>query len=68
VFQDILQGAFQYRGSQAFLLNGNTQARVAGGQVLVDSDGASDITITPASPMRTSLSPVISSSSEKITP
>jgi Ca2+-binding RTX toxin-like protein len=48
VFEHLLHGAFQYRGGSAFLANGNSQARVQGAQVRVDTDGngASDITIT----------------------
>jgi Ca2+-binding RTX toxin-like protein len=47
-FDDVLQGAFGYRGSQAFTGSGNTEARVANGKVIVDADGngAVDITIT----------------------
>jgi Ca2+-binding RTX toxin-like protein len=32
-------GTFQYRGGSTFLANGNTQARVASGKVIVDTDG-----------------------------
>ena len=47
-FEHLLHGAFQYRGSDAFLANGNSQARVQAGHVQVDTDGngASDIVIT----------------------
>ena len=47
-FQGLLQGTFEYRGSQAFRIDGNTQARVAGGKVFMDIDGngVSDMTIT----------------------
>ena len=47
-FEHLRHGAFQYRGGNAFLANGNSQARVQGGQVLVDTDGngASDIAVT----------------------
>ncbi|MGD9615820.1 MAG: calcium-binding protein [Alphaproteobacteria bacterium] len=45
VYENLLHGTFEYRGNQAFLINGNTQARVSGGFVLMDVDGngASDI-------------------------
>jgi Ca2+-binding RTX toxin-like protein len=48
VFEHLLHGAFQYRGGSAFLANGNSQARVQGAQVRVDTDGngVSDIAIT----------------------
>jgi ELWxxDGT repeat protein len=47
-FDHLLHGTFQYRGGNAFLANGNSQARVQGGQVRVDTDGngVSDILIT----------------------
>lgn len=44
----LLQGTFEYRGDLAFTGTGNTEARVSGGQVLIDADGDSalDIAIT----------------------
>jgi Ca2+-binding RTX toxin-like protein len=47
VFDDVLVGTFEYRGSQAFTGTGNTEARAAGGQVFLDGngDGAADIII-----------------------
>jgi trimeric autotransporter adhesin len=47
-FEGLLHGTFAYRGSQAFLIDGNTQARVAGGQVQMDLDGngTADLAIT----------------------
>lgn len=46
-FDHVLQGTFAYRGSQLFTRTGNTEARVANGMVLVDTDGdgTADITI-----------------------
>jgi Ca2+-binding RTX toxin-like protein len=47
-FEGLLQGTFAYRGSQAFLIDGDTQARVSGANVLMDFDGngATDLAIT----------------------
>ncbi|WP_052121108.1 calcium-binding protein [Inquilinus limosus] len=47
VFQGLLHGTFAYLGATAFTAGGNSEARFAGGQVLVDSDGngTTDITI-----------------------
>ena len=61
-FQGLLVGAFAYLGTGAFVVSaGHTQARIAGGQVLVDinGDAVADITInltglTTASQLATS--------------
>ncbi|MGK9232471.1 hypothetical protein KXS07_11090 [Inquilinus limosus] len=47
VFDNLLHGAFTYLGSSAFTASGNSEARFASGQVLVDTDGngTADITI-----------------------
>ena len=46
-FDDLLTGTFAYLGGGSFTASGNTQARVSGSQVLVDTDGngTTDITI-----------------------
>ena len=48
VFEHLLHGTFQYRGDNAFLANGDSQARVQGTRVRVDIDGngTQDIVIT----------------------
>jgi len=38
-FENLLHGEFAYRGSAAFTSRGNSEARFADGQVLVDADG-----------------------------
>ncbi|MGK9167498.1 hypothetical protein KXR53_14430 [Inquilinus limosus] len=38
-FWDMLHGTFSYLGSAAFTASGNSEARFAGGQALVDTDG-----------------------------
>jgi Ca2+-binding RTX toxin-like protein len=47
-FESVLQGTFEYRGSDPFSVTGNTEARVSGSNVLVDTDGNgfTDITIS----------------------
>jgi len=47
-FQGLLHGAFSYLGAAAFTAGGNSEARFAGGQLFVDTDGngAVDITVT----------------------
>ncbi|WP_051249403.1 calcium-binding protein [Inquilinus limosus] len=61
VFQGLLHGTFSYLGAAAFTASGNSEARFASGQVLVDTDGngTADITInltgfTSASQLHTS--------------
>lgn len=46
-FENLLHGEFAYRGAASFTASGNSEARFAGGQVLVDIDGngIADITI-----------------------
>jgi Ca2+-binding RTX toxin-like protein len=46
-FRDMLEGTFAYLGSAAFTASGNSEAKFAAGQVLVDTDGngSADIVI-----------------------
>ena len=39
LFQGLLHGTFAYRGSAAFTAGGNSEARFAVGQMLIDTDG-----------------------------
>jgi Ca2+-binding RTX toxin-like protein len=47
VFRGLLHGSFSYIGAAAFTADGNSEARFAGGQVFVDTDGngSTDITV-----------------------
>jgi Ca2+-binding RTX toxin-like protein len=47
-FEGLLTGTFAYLGEDAFTAGGNTEARVSGSKVFVDTDGngTADITIT----------------------
>ncbi|MGF6232218.1 Ca2+-binding RTX toxin-like protein [Inquilinus ginsengisoli] len=44
-FSNLLHGTFSYLGSAAFTAGGNSEARFAGGQVLVDTDGSGSVDI-----------------------
>ncbi|MGK9232470.1 hypothetical protein KXS07_11085 [Inquilinus limosus] len=48
VFQGLLHGTFSYLGAAAFTATGNSEARFAGGVLLVDTDGngTTDITLS----------------------
>ena len=47
VFEGVLHGTFSYLGASAFTASGNSEARFAGGQLFVDTDGngTTDITV-----------------------
>jgi hypothetical protein len=47
-FEGLLVGSFAFKGSDAFSLSGDTEARVAGDQVQMDfdGDGVADLAIT----------------------
>jgi hypothetical protein len=50
LFKGLLHGSFDFLGTSAFTAGGESEARVAGGQVLVDVDGngTTDLTVIMA--------------------